>query len=281
MESPTGVGGRPLILRASSKRSTPSASEAPTLSFEQRFRLEANVHREGPVRISHVLERRTSRRLTLATCHLVGQDGWAAWDRFQRGCTILRSLRHRGVPKYIEQAERNSTSYLLMDRIPGQTLQRAIEDQRRFTDAMLLHILDRGLEVLEYLHDLNPPVYHGDIHPGSVFVSARGDVTLASFDHSVGRIFDRYDPLAHDWRVGYAAPELALEPPSPATDVYALGATLFAVACGRDASRLPVRGGLDVEACMKPGPLRDRLAPLVSPVAEIRLDAARHARVRR
>ncbi|HTJ47111.1 MAG TPA: protein kinase [Kofleriaceae bacterium] len=78
-------------------------------------------------------------------------------------------------------------------------------------------------------------VVHGAVHPRSILIDADGAVRLA--DVAVGRALSRAAAHGADGLLrglaGYLAPELALgEEPGPAADVYAAGATLFAMLTG-------------------------------------------------
>ncbi|MCA9712756.1 MAG: hypothetical protein KDK70_43405, partial [Myxococcales bacterium] len=143
-----------------------------------------------------------------------------AW-RTEHEAKVLRSLRHPWIPRYVDHGAPGPVAYLLMTRAPGQSLQQRMARGDRFSDAKLQHVLARLLEVLAYLHDLNPPVFHGDIHPEHVIVSGAGDVQLVSFGRA--RSLLAADPLPAVGRPGYAPPH---DPHAgtAAADLYALGA---------------------------------------------------------
>lgn len=196
---------------------------------------------------------------------LAGTGGWADWDRFAHEAKVLRSLRHPGIPRYVEHGDTGPVAYLLMTRGAGRSLQERLDRGERWSDAKLHHILMRMLQVLAYLHELNPPVFHGDIHPEHVVVSGAGDVQLVSFGRACS-VLDSQDRPALG-RPGYAREGRSDTPGSATADLYALGATMAAIASGADASQLPRRSdGLALEACMKPSVVRDVVRMLMAPV---------------
>lgn len=89
------------------------------------------------------------------------------------------------------------------------------------------------LELLEALHTHKPPIIHRDLKPENVLVIP-GTLRLVLLDLTSAVIFEpgsTYDPLGTD---GYVPPEQVQEKPTPASDLYALAATLFKMNSGID-----------------------------------------------
>lgn len=245
-----------------------------------RFRVEGVVADDGTKWVAAVVELRTNRRATLTTCALGGGNDWEVWERFAHEARVLRSLAHPGVPRYLEHGQSDALAHLLTERVEGRSLAARMERDERWSDTKVQHILVRMLDVLAYLHELNPPVFHCDVHPGAIVVSDRGDVTLTGFGRARSRLASDGDAPEPIGRAGYVPDAPWRFTASAAIDIYALGATMLAIASGRDAALLPRAGKtLDVAACMKPSRLRDAIGALLvdDPVACV--DAA--ARVRK
>ena len=254
--------GRPVVLRAKPRPDDETAPRQHALM--DRFRVEAIVADDGTKCTAAVVELRTNRRATLTTCALGGGNDWDTWERFAHECRVLRSLAHPGVPRYLEHATSDTLAHLLTERVEGRSLAARMERDERWSDTKLRHILVRMLDVLAYLHELNPPVFHCDVHPGAIVVSDRGDVTLTGFGRARSKLAgddDRAEPIG---RAGYVPDAPWRFTASPAIDLYALAATIVAIASGRDAAMLPRAGQtIAVEACMKPSPLRDGIRALL------------------
>jgi serine/threonine protein kinase len=263
--TPAVDGGRKVVLRAG------APTTASATSFADRFRIEAVVREADGLRTCAVVERSSGRALALTTCGLAG--GWEVWDRFAHECRVLRSLAHSGVPRWVDHGEQDGVAWLLTEPIDGRTLGERMARGERYSDVKLRLVLGRVLDVLAYLHELNPPVYHCDVHPGAIVVSERGQVTLASFGHARSRL----DDDAASGRDGYA-PSWRFDV-GPAADLWSLGATMLAVAAGREGTLLPRRDGtVDVDACMKASPLREQIRALLVDDPDACITAA--ARVR-
>ncbi|MFI7634164.1 serine/threonine-protein kinase [Nonomuraea sp. NPDC049400] len=89
-------------------------------------------------------------------------------------------------------------------------------------------------------------IVHLDVKPANIVDTGDGDVKLADFGAAY-RVGDR-DTLtvngAISYTVAYAAPEVVLGQPGPKSDVFSLGATVYALVAGRP----PGRGAEDGES---------------------------------
>ncbi len=205
-------------------------------------------------------------RVVIKLFDLRAADDWKAYERFERECAVLASLDHPGVPRYREHLrdDDHGRSMLIMDLVEGQTLAHDIRTGRRRTEAQLLALLTGLLDVLEYLHGLHPPVIHRDIKPSNVVVRPDGTPVLVDFG-GVAKVFAPDGAATVVGTFGYMAPEQLYGRVTPGADLYALGATLAAVAAGEQAERLPREGlEVDLSQAIPPGLVRDVLGALLT-----------------
>ena len=173
--------------------------------------------------------------------HLARREGWKAFDLFEREARVLKALDHPGIPRFLDSFEEGPGVFnLVMERAPGATLW-AYGQRVRFGDAELRDILVKTLEILAYLHKLNPPVIHRDIKPQNLVRAADGHVSLVDFGgvREVLRIDGGSTVIG---TFGYMAPEQLHGEATPATDLYGLGATIVALAGGVEPEKVPRKG---------------------------------------
>jgi serine/threonine protein kinase len=193
--------------------------------------------------------------------------GWKPFELFEREVRALKSLRHPGIPRFLDSFESEPGVFnLVMERAPGATLW-AYRKKVRFDDDQLRDILVKTLDILAYLHGLNPPVVHRDIKPSNLVRSASGQLSLIDF----GGVRDALRADGGSTVIGtfgYMAPEQLHGEATPATDLYGLGATVIALAGDVEPEKVP-RVGLRMDLAahlprMEPR-LRDALAAMVAP----------------
>lgn len=210
-------------------------------------------------------DERSGRDVVIKVLDLSHVRDWKAFERFEREHAVLESLEHPSVPVVLERVrdEERGLHLLVMERIPGRSLAEDLAAGRRRTEAQLLELLERLLDVLEYLHSLHPPVIHRDIKPANVVVRPDGLPVLVDFG-AVAKVFQPQGSSTVVGTFGYMAPEQLYGRISPGSDLYALGATLAAVAAGEEAEVLPRRGlEVDLEDAIAPGVLRSVLEALL------------------
>jgi len=200
---------------------------------------------------------------------------WKPFDLFERECQALRELKHPAIPRYLDQFASDTTGefFLVMELVEGEPLSRRF-GRAGMTQPELLAILDHALPILDYLHARHPPVIHRDIKPSNLIERPqRPDSPLALIDFGGVRM-----ALAPDGgstmigTFGYMAPEQLHGEATAATDIYALAATVAALAAGIPADRLPRRGlTIDLGQVLPDGPLRAVLDQMLAPEPAQRL----------
>jgi len=122
--------------------------------------------------------------------------------------------------------------WMAMERVRGLLIDQWAETR---TDAEIVAVIDKLLEVLGALHDNG--IVHGDIKPGNIMVDHEDrprllDLGVATYTK------DRLQGFRGT--LGYAAPEvLQGHAPTPRADLYGLGAVLYRCLAQRDAFDAP------------------------------------------
>ena len=176
---------------------------------------------------------------------LLAFGGTVQWDDlklFEREAQILKQLNHPRIPRYIDYFcidDRTLWFGLIQEYIPGESLKEKLALGKRFTEKRARKIADEILNILMYLHELNPGVLHRDIKPSNLIWGEDNRIYLVDF----GAVQDKAAREGVTFTVvgtyGYAPMEQFGGRAVPASDLYALGATLIHLLTGTSPSDLP------------------------------------------
>ncbi|MEW5312551.1 MAG: hypothetical protein WDW38_004178 [Sanguina aurantia] len=217
---------------------------------------------------------------------LRGLKDWKQLDLFQREAQVLASLSHPSIPTYIDYFEQDLGSdmafYIVQEVARGKSLAEMVSGGKRASESEVMRIAVELLQVLQYLAGLRPAVTHRDVKPENIILeggSWSGRVYLVDFGGVQGIAAAGGSSGMGSTIVGtfgYMAPEQFRGAAQPASDLYALGATLLYVLSGRNPFEFPQeRMQLSWRPSFPPPtPLWGTLLDgLLEPVAEDRLTA--------
>ena len=109
-------------------------------------------------------------------------------NAFRDEAQILARLNHVGIARVIDYFSQGDHSYLVMEYVPGETLETALaRAPRGFDERQALVWAGQLAVVLDYLHQQNPPVIFRDLKPGNIMVQPDG--TLKLIDFGIARLF--------------------------------------------------------------------------------------------
>ncbi|TVR16583.1 MAG: serine/threonine protein kinase, partial [Planctomycetota bacterium] len=167
--------------------------------------------------------------------------GKAAAERFMREARAAGKVNHPHVITVYDVGQVGGTLYLAMELVTGGDAEQAAKAAGgRLPERHALEIIRdaaRGLAALE-----EAGLMHRDIKPANIFIAKDGSAKLA--DLGLARSADGDDRMTQTGATmgtpAYMSPEQAngAEDIDIRTDIYALGATLYALICGES----PYRG---------------------------------------
>jgi hypothetical protein len=144
---------------------------------------------------------------------------------------ILVKLEHPFLPKIVDffPPDSRGYSYLVMDYIKGQTLQKRIETRNSITVEEIVHYAKQICEVFDYLHQFNPKaIIYRDLKPSNVMVDEQNHIRLIDFGIARNYTDERDSDTVQLGTVGFAAPEQYEHQQTDArTDLYTLGALMY------------------------------------------------------
>ena len=155
--------------------------------------------------------------------------------QFQREAHILAGLRHVNLPHVTDYfSMENQVQYLVMDYIEGEDLRQRMERMGALPERETILIGISICDALTYLHTRHPPIVHRDIKPGNIKVTADGQAVLVDF--GLAKIMQGAQVTSTGARAmtpGYSPPEqYGTARTDPRSDIYSLGATLYATMTG-------------------------------------------------
>jgi serine/threonine protein kinase len=155
--------------------------------------------------------------------------------QFKREAAILATLRHPNLPKVTDHFEiPGQGQYLVMEFITGEDLRERMDREGFLDEEEVIHIGSDICDALSYLHSRTPAVLHRDIKPGNIRITDDGHVLLVDFGLAKLQLGSQETTSgARAMTPGYSPPEqYGTSRTDPRSDIYALGATLYAALGG-------------------------------------------------
>lgn len=156
--------------------------------------------------------------------------------QFRLEAVILANLRHPNLPRVSDHFVLGDMGqYLVMDYIEGEDLRSRMERLGMLSEEDAVHIGAAICDALAYLHSRKPPILHRDIKPGNVKITPDGHIFLVDF--GLAKVYQSASQAtttgARAMTPGYSPPEqYGTARTDPRTDIYSLGATLYAALSG-------------------------------------------------
>ncbi len=155
--------------------------------------------------------------------------------QFRLEAVILANLRHPNLPRVTDHfVIGDQGQYLVMDYIEGEDLRQRMERQGNITEDEAVLLGAALCDALAYLHTRKPPILHRDLKPGNVKITPDGHIFLVDF--GLAKVLHGSQATTTGARAmtpGYSPPEqYGTARTDPRTDIYSLGATLYAALSG-------------------------------------------------
>jgi len=156
-------------------------------------------------------------------------------SKFLDEARTLATLSHRGIVRVTDVFEENATAYFVMDFVDGRTLADIVKEEGALSEVRAVGYIRQVCEALAYVHEHK--CLHLDIKPGNIIIDSADKPVLIDFGAA-----KQYDEIGGEntstllgKTPGYAPLEQMGNKVGnflPATDIYALGATLYKLLTG-------------------------------------------------
>lgn len=155
--------------------------------------------------------------------------------QFRLEAVILANLRHPNLPRVTDHfVIGDQGQYLVMDYIEGEDLRQRMERVGNISEDDAILMGAAMCDALTYLHTRKPPILHRDIKPGNVKITPDGHIFLVDF--GLAKVLHGSQATTTGARAmtpGYSPPEqYGTARTDPRTDIYSLGATMYAALSG-------------------------------------------------
>lgn len=157
--------------------------------------------------------------------------------KFLREAQMIAGLDHPNIVKIHDVFEENGTAYYVMEFFEGESLADKVKENGPLSEEEALKYIRQIARALSYIHGKN--TLHFDVKPSNILINGDGDAVLIDF--GVSKHYDNSGNQTSSTPVGISKGYAPLEQYqqneidtfTPATDIYALGATLYTLLTGK------------------------------------------------
>ncbi len=201
----------------------------------------------------------------------------AIQDRFLDEARTMARLRHPNLVTVHDLGADQGQVFMVMELLPGGSISQRVLDRGPMSPHDAADMLGQALDALQVAHDAG--VVHRDIKPQNLLLDEQGRVKLTDFGiaraegNSAGHT--RTGVMLGTW--SYMSPEQRDDPrrTGPPADIYAMGATLYAMVTGKRPVDLYVTAAREERIAHLPAPLADVLRKACAYRAQDRYPSAR------
>jgi len=169
---------------------------------------------------------------------------------FEEGRSLAQ-ISHPAVVSVLNFFRENETVYMVMNYLEGASLQdfiviaRDLKQSKVFRESTIRSLFDEILRGLRIVHQHK--MLHLDIKPANIFISDDDKAVLIDFGAAREVLSKEGNFIRPMYTPGFAAPEMYRRDSTmgPWTDIYAIGACMYACMLGFPPSEAPQRGTND------------------------------------
>lgn len=163
---------------------------------------------------------------------------------------VAQSLDHPNLIKWVATVHRKTNVYLIMELFKAPSLKASITLDIVGVQARLRKLIECTCQALNHMHERG--WVHLDVKPDNILMSRASEVRVIDFSLSekikgaLGKMFGGKKDIGGT--LTYIAPEtIKKEAPTPATDIYSLGVTIYECLTGT----FPFKGSTPKDLLMK------------------------------
>ena len=191
-------------------------------------------------------------------------------SKFVREAQMIAGMEHPNIVRIHDVFRENNTAYYVMEYLDGGSLESMVVEKGRLPEKEACGYIRQVGAALKYIHSHQS--LHFDVKPSNVLINKSGHAILIDF--GVSKHYDEAGNQTSSTPVGisqgyapleqYQAAEISTF--TPATDIYALGATLYRLVTGNvppSASEINEDGLPEMKGV--PGPVANAIRSAMQP----------------
>ena len=235
--------------------STPSGHTSPTphTILAERYRLERRLAQGGMAEVWRGTDISLSRDVAVKLLKPSLAADPVVAERFRREAVAVAGLSHPNIVAVYDAIEETvdgaTRQAVIMQLINGKSLRQLLDEQKRLSPDLTMHIGSCVASALECAHQSN--LVHRDVKPGNILVTPDGRVLLADFGIAKGVAGTADDDLTSPnvmmGTAKYLSPEQVRgKKLDGRADLYSLGLVLYECLAGR----VPFLGETDTDTAL-------------------------------
>lgn len=148
--------------------------------------------------------------------------------------TMAKFGNHKSIPNVFDYFEENKTAYIVMEYLDGVALNKYMKSHdEKINPEFAVMIAGEICNALDSMH--RQGIIHRDVSPDNIFICSEKQIKIKLMDFGAAKLADETDKVIDIiLKPGYSPPEQYDNSKNigPWTDIYALGATLYAMLTG-------------------------------------------------
>jgi serine/threonine-protein kinase len=238
------------------------------VTLNGRYQLLDLVGRGGMATVYRAQDMALGRIVAVKVLHDTYSSDQAFLARFQQEAHAAANLTHPNIVTVHDIGQDGSRHYIVMEHVQGSTLKQIVRDLAAKGSRMPVNrALDLTIQIcsgIGYAHRAN--LVHCDVKPQNILVTHDDRLKVADF--GIARAMSGVTSEGEDnlvWGTPqYFAPEQAVgDPPTPASDVYAIGIVLFELLAGDTPFHADTPTKLALKHMQETAPIISSLNPAV------------------
>ena len=220
--------------------------ETPELLL-QRYRIVRKLGQGAQAQVYEAERLTDGQKVAIKALRIDSISAWKEYELFQREANVLKSLQMDGVASFVEAIEcldeDKPRAYIVQEFIEGRSLAQMMASGFRLDLRQIFQLTIDLVELLEKLHHHDPQIIHRDIKPSNIMLKPAENGRYIPYLIDFGAVANPQvqsggSTVAGTY--GYMPPEQLMGRPTPASDIYALAATLVYLISGTEPGEMQI-----------------------------------------